>query len=205
MMGSVPALKVAVDLLHFPSQAALIRAGPLPEGLRVLLRIAAGDENSISLSAAEGRPCETVREAAAFFLEQVLLHPDADSYRVLGATSEASHAELRQNMSLLLQWLHPDLDHCDARSVFAARVTRAWNDLKTPERRAAYDRALFSARAKNSALRAQRPSQGLSKKASVRGHVRGGRQYSRYTRRNGYAGLLRTILFFLFDRFAYWK
>ena len=86
-------------------------------------------------------PRETVREAAAFFLEQVLLHADADSYRVLGATREASYAELRRNMTLLLQWLHPDLDRREARSVFAARVTRAWNDLKTPERRAAYDRA----------------------------------------------------------------
>jgi hypothetical protein len=206
MMGSVPALKVAVDLLHFPSQAALIRAGRLPEGLPVLLRIAAGDEEAINqVSASEGRSCETVREAAAFFLEQVLLHPDADSYRVLGATSKASHAELRQNMSLLLQWLHPDLDHREARSVFASRVTRAWNDLKTPERRAAYDRALCSVLAKNSSLRAKGALHAVAKKPSVRRHVRGGGQYRRYVRHNHYAGLLRTILFSLFDRFALWK
>ena len=43
-MGCVPALRAAMNFLHRPSQAALIRAGPLPEGLLILLRIAAGDE-----------------------------------------------------------------------------------------------------------------------------------------------------------------
>ena len=82
---------------------------------------------------------EVVREAAIFFIEQIMLYPHADSYRVLGAGPEATYRELRRNMALLLRWLHPDLDRRDERSVFAARVTRAWNDLKTRERRAAYD------------------------------------------------------------------
>jgi DnaJ domain len=195
-MGSVPALKAAVDLLHFPSQAVLIRAGPLPEGVHVLLRIAAGDEEAISQTS-EGWSRDTVREAAAFFLEQVLLHPNCDSYRVLGASSEASHGQLRQNMSLLLQWLHPDLDRREARSVFVARVTRAWNDLKTSERRAAYDRALHSARAKSSSSRLQRRTQ-----APVQRHVLSGAQYRYYTNLrqpgNHYTGLLHRIMFFLF-------
>ena len=70
-----------------------------------------------------------------------MFYPEADSYRVLGATAEASKSELRRNMALLLRWLHPDHDPQGARSVFANRVTRAWNDLKTQERRAAYDRS----------------------------------------------------------------
>ena len=78
-----------------------------------------------------GRSRETVREAAAFFIEQILFYPDADSYRVLGARPEATNGELRRNMALLLRWLHPDHDGQGARSVFARRVTRAWNDLKT--------------------------------------------------------------------------
>ena len=152
-MGCVPALKVAIDLLHLPSQAALIRAGPLPDDVLILLRIAAGDEKVTNqASVSEGRSPEMIREAAAFFLEQVLFHADADSYRVLGVTSKASYPELRRNMNLLLQWLHPDLDRREARSVFAAKVTRAWNDLKTPERRAAYDRARDLAKAKKSSL-----------------------------------------------------
>jgi hypothetical protein len=42
-------------------------------------------------------------------------------------------------MALLLRWLHPDLSRCSERAVFAARVTAAWDDFKTAERRSAYD------------------------------------------------------------------
>jgi hypothetical protein len=210
-MGSVPALRAALDLLHFPSQAVLLRSGPLPQGVAVLLRIAAGDQETITrMSAAEGRSRETIREAAAFFLEQVMLNPNADSYRVLGSSPEASHAELRQNMSLLLQWLHPDLDRREARSVFAARVTQAWNDLKTPERRSAYDRAMGSLMEKRRSLRGQRATLGSNKKTTIRGEVRramDNRSY--YPRpwqpRHHPVGLLRKIMFFLLGSYPYRK
>ena len=102
-MVCVPALRAAVELLHLPSRVALIRAGPLPEDVPVLLRIAAGDVEATNQAAAsEGRSREMIREAALFFLEQVLFHADADSYRVLGATREASHLELRRNMTLAI-------------------------------------------------------------------------------------------------------
>jgi hypothetical protein len=42
-------------------------------------------------------------------------------------------------MAILLRWLHPDRDRYAERDAFAVRVTRAWNNLKTPEQRAAYD------------------------------------------------------------------
>lgn len=205
-MPRVPALKVAVDLLHFPSQAALIRAGPLPEGVPLLLRIAAGNTEAISQAlASEGRSLETIREATAFFLEQVLLHADADSYRVLGATPEASYAKLRHNMTLLLQWLHPDLDRRGARSVFAARVTGAWNDLKTPERRLAYDRAQKLALAPRCSLRTHRPVHATSNQFSAR-RFHTYRRYADLRHSNTpYPGALRRILFSWFGRFAYWK
>jgi hypothetical protein len=136
-----PAVRIAIDLLHLPSQVRRIRSAPLPDDLIVLLRIASGDADAAKRGAGQvGRSIETVRDAAAFFLIQVLLSPDADSYRVLGARPEATNADLRRNMALLLRWLHPDHDRKGEWSVFAARVTRAWNDLKTSERRAAYDR-----------------------------------------------------------------
>ena len=113
---------------------------------------------------AMGRSRETVCEAAAFFIEQILLSPDADSYRVLGARPEATNYELRRNMALLLRWLHPDHDGQGARSVFVGRVTRAWNDLKTQERRAAYDQSRRIALAEKSLLRKRG---GASKKPSI--------------------------------------
>jgi hypothetical protein len=140
MMPERMALKTAIDLLLVPSQVRIVRAQPLPEGVESLLRIAAGEaEAESAAAAAAGRPVAVVRRAATFFIEQILFAPDADSYQVLGASREASASELRRNIALLLRWLHPDLDPAGERSLFVSRVTAAWNDLKTPERRAAYD------------------------------------------------------------------
>jgi hypothetical protein len=140
-MGEAAALRLALELLYMPSRVRALKASPLPDGVAVLLRIAAGEE-AAAAEAAElsGRSPAVVRNAAAFFLEQILLFPEADSYRVLGATRNASGEELRRNMALLMRWLHPDVVHQQAeRTIFAGRVTRAWENLKTPDRRSAYD------------------------------------------------------------------
>jgi len=140
MMSDKMALRVAIDLLHVPSQVRLVRSEPLPRGVPVLLRIAAGDEAAEREEAdLTVRSRDVVRRAAAFFIEQILFAPDTDSYRVLGSASQASASELRGNAALLLKWLHPDRDPHGERSIFVSRVTEAWNNLKTPERRAAYD------------------------------------------------------------------
>jgi DnaJ domain len=141
----VPALRVAIELSLMPSRVRALRAGPLPEGVPVLLRIVAGDEAAERDAATSlDRPAKVVRDASAFYIEQLLLHSEADSYRVLGARQNASTAELRQNMAILMRWLHPDTNAAEERAVFVNRVNRAWDDLKTPERREAYDRVLSS-------------------------------------------------------------
>jgi hypothetical protein len=199
MMHRAGALKIAFDLIHFPSQVRVIRDAPLPDDLLVLLRIAAGDEETTRQEAQlSRRSCEEVREASGFFIEQILLYPDADSYRVLGAKPEATNGELRQNMALLLRWLHPDLDRQGERLVFAGRVTRAWNDLKTAERRAAYDQLKIRSLAEKSLFR---------KRGSPRGRrLHNGQAGIGPSRRPGHfypvqrLGLLRRLLFLLFDR-----
>lgn len=141
-MSDRMALKLAIDLLHVPSQVRLVRSEPLPDGVLMLLRIAAGDDEAVRAAAAlTDRSRDVVRRAATFFIEQILFAPNADSYQVLGASPQASAGELRRNVALLLRWLHPDRDPRDERSVFIRRVTAAWNNLKTPQRRAAYDDA----------------------------------------------------------------
>ncbi len=134
------AVRMAIDLMHMPSRVRMVRSEPLPTGVHELLCIAAGDE-AAECAAIEstGRSRDVIRSAAAFFIEQVLLCANADSYRVLGASREATNADLRRNMALLMKWLHPDLDPDGRRSVFVNKVTLAWNDLKSAERRAAYD------------------------------------------------------------------
>lgn len=139
-MSDGVALKIAIDLMHVPSQVRLQRMEPLPDGVLTLLRIAAGNEDAeTAASLLTDRSRDIVRQASAFFIEQILFAPNADSYRVLGATPKADASELRRNVALLLRWLHPDLDPAGNRSIFVGRVTAAWNDVKTPERRAAYD------------------------------------------------------------------
>ena len=145
-MSDGMALKIAIVLIHVPSQVRLRRSEPLPDGVHILLRIAAGEDRAESTAVTlTGRSRDVVRQAATFFIEQILFAPDADSYRVLGAEPQASAGELRRNVALLLRWLHPDMDPKGERAIFIGRVTAAWNDLKTPERRAAHDKALSSA------------------------------------------------------------
>jgi DnaJ domain len=142
-MEDSAALRLALDLLHVPWRVKLLRSEPLPRGLPLLLRIAGGEvEAELVAAKMVDRSRDVVREAAAFFIEQILLFPEADSYRALGTTSEATATELRRNMGWLMAWLHPDRTRDGEQSVFVARVTRAWNDLKTPDRRAAYDAIL---------------------------------------------------------------
>jgi hypothetical protein len=150
-MSGAQALRTALDLLHIPSRVHAARLEPLPPGVHSLLRVAVGEETEEALAiVSKGRSHDEIHQAAAFFIEQVLLHRDADSYRVLGATPEATTPELRRNMALLMRWLHPDKDPDGRRSMFAGRVTRAWDDVKTDERRAAYDqRTHFRGQEKN--------------------------------------------------------
>ena len=210
-MGQAAAVKLAIDLMHFPSQVRSVRSAPLPKDVLILVRIAAGDEE-VTREAAKsaGRSPDVVREAAAFFIEQVLLHPGADSYRVLGARPEAPYGELRRNMALLLKWLHPDSDRQGQRVVFATRVTRAWNDLKTQERRAAYDRSQRVSKARKSFIRkkdsarAQSNRRGLNPRwdyaRPVDGQVVNRRSLHMYSHER--RGLLRRILLLLFGRGA---
>ncbi len=148
MVDRAAALKLAIDLFQMPTRGSLLRDRPLPSGVEFLLQLAVGDQAATNQALElTGRSSKFVQEAAGFFIEQILLHPGAGSYRVLGAAPGASNEELRRNMALLLRWLHPDQSSEGMRTILASRVTNAWNSLKTPERRAAYDRANRLARA----------------------------------------------------------
>ncbi len=150
------AVRAALDLLALPSRRRYMRDCPLPGDIVLLLRIVVDDLDAIDRSArrAQASP-RRLRQAAEFYIEQVMLAPYSDSYRVLGSRRSASRAELRQNLAYLCKWLHSDACQHTMHYVFLLRVTQAWNDLKTPERRSAYDAKLD---ARSSAPRASRRS-----------------------------------------------
>ncbi len=173
-MSDRMALKIAIDLMHVPSQVRLVRAEPLPNDVEMLLRIAAGEEDAESAAVAlTSRTHQVIRQAAIFYIEQILFAPESDSYRVLGASPEASASRLRRNVALLLRWLHPDLDPGGERAIFIGRVTAAWNDLKTPERRAAYDAMLQSSLDGKRYRRKSRWSRSKPRRGSARQHREG--------------------------------
>lgn len=139
-MGEETALELAVGLLQLPSRARALRSAPLPRDVDALLNIVAGEGHARADAARlTGLTEARVGDAAGFYIEQILLHPDADSYRALGASAEATNDQLRRNMALLLRWLHPDHEANSERTIYAGRITAAWNNIKTAERRLAYD------------------------------------------------------------------
>jgi hypothetical protein len=143
MSEPVQAIKAALGLYHLPACLKAVRCEPLPAGIEHLLRIASGDCDALSsASKASERAPDVIREAAVFYIEQVLFSPDANYYRVLGGTPDSAGSELRRNMALLLTWLHPDKDPTGERSHLTVRVTAAWDTLRSPERRIAHDRTL---------------------------------------------------------------
>jgi hypothetical protein len=154
-MRSSEALETGLAMLQRPQLARLALRSPLPRGVTLLLEVAAGEAGALSEARAltrRSRP--SLQTAASFFIEQVLLSREGDSYRVLGATCDASAADLRRHMALLMKWLHPDLVSNGGsngefdRSVYVNRVTEAWETVKTNERRTAYDALLAASRTK---------------------------------------------------------
>lgn len=140
MRSGDQALDQALACHRAPGNLAAIRQLDLPEDLLTLLRIAAGDSEA-TLQAAQltDESPEALREVAIFYLQQLLFADDGDSYRTLGVNPEAGDEQIKLNYRWLVRWLHPDRNPDGWETVFADRVNRAWQDLRTSDRRAAYD------------------------------------------------------------------
>lgn len=204
MRAQAAAVRAALDLMHIPSRVRHMRMVALPDDVGFLLRIAAGDE----MAEAEAvdlvsRPLDEIRRAAAFFIEQVLLAPESDSYRVLGSSPQASNAEIRRNMALLMRWLHPDRNAEGQQGMFAGRVTSAWDDLKTADRRLAYDERLSASKTPSSRRKWSRRATSTKPPSRGRKGVPIAHNYKPQAidfYRGGAASLLRRALWRLFRR-----
>lgn len=122
-------LRLALDLLRIPALAKMLRAIPLPPDTLILIRIAAGCDETLKAAAEKSRASpDQIRSAAQLFLHQVMLHPGADNYRILGLAPEASKAQTKEHRKWLLRWLHPDVNGGNWEAVLAERVIRAWRE-----------------------------------------------------------------------------
>lgn len=134
-MSDMDALRIAIELFHLPSQIRAMRTRPLPKGTKLLLRLAVDDADVMrEAQMLNNRPQSEIRQAAIFFIEQILLDPGADEYRTLGLDQTATINELRTNMALLLKWLHPDLSKDNPKSAMARQVIQAWRQVNASEK-----------------------------------------------------------------------
>ncbi len=137
---SAQTLELALATFREPSRLSDFRDRPLPEVLEVI-KAAAGESATLQAAAQQFDVTQdTMQEAAVFFLQQLLFAPGTDSYRVLGSAADATQDRLRENYRWLMKWLHPDRNQDGWEVVYADRVNAAWQDLKTLDRRAEYDR-----------------------------------------------------------------
>lgn len=195
-MAGRDALSAALGLMKDPASVRAIRRGALPADVAALLAVAVGEPDAVAQARRRtGYTDDVLEAAAAFFIEQILLDRRANSYRVLGGTSASTHAELRHNMALLMRWLHPDRHAARSgleqdREIFAARVSRAWENLKSDERRAAYERAM--ARGQTETLPRRGPPQvasnGAAKAKGAAGGAAGGGELRRWPTLSDAAG-----------------
>ena len=131
MANAGHALEQALAYYRAPALLAAAGQRPLPEDVIELLRLAAGDGvQAIASAEASGESPERVAEAAVFFVQQVMFAAGADPHRVLGVNPDAPAARIREHYRWLIRWLHPDRNADQWDSVYADRVTRAWQQLR---------------------------------------------------------------------------
>jgi len=123
-------IELALDLARMPALARTSVVPPLPPNIIELMRIAAACPEACQAAVAgTGEPTPVVIEAARFYLQQVLLRPGADCYRILGIGPSASRETARSHMRWLMEWLHPDRNNDSWDAVYAERVLKAWREV----------------------------------------------------------------------------
>ncbi|ATQ69556.1 MULTISPECIES: hypothetical protein [Methylosinus] len=129
-MRADTALFHALELAIAPRLAARLRRRPLPDDVLEVIRIAAGCDATLEQAATlVRREPKFVKAAAQFYVLQIVLHPGADCYRMLGVREGASRDVMRLHLRWLLLWLHPDRSDSEWRSGYARMVLAAWREV----------------------------------------------------------------------------
>lgn len=105
------AIAAVMELRRRPALARLLRQREIPQGIEEVIRIAAGSEvDTAHFVQQVGVSAEQLREACKSYLLQILFHPSADEYRLLGLQRTATLQQVGEHKRILLKWLHPDVN-----------------------------------------------------------------------------------------------
>jgi hypothetical protein len=125
-MNGADALGIALDLYRRPQRAHALRRHGVPKGMLDVIKIAASSDEEVEvLAGAKTDGDVQVREAAIFFLQQMLMPEDGDDHRQLGLEPGASLQDVKDHKRWLLKWLHPDRNPNAWEQVLFRRVTTA--------------------------------------------------------------------------------
>jgi hypothetical protein len=125
-MSNAEAIELALKVYQRPARARSLRRQDFPAGILSLIKIAASTEDEVEpLIGDRAAPDLPVRDAAVFYLQQILMHAGNDDYRQLGLKRGASLQDLKDHKRLLLKWLHPDRNRNAWENVLFQRVAAA--------------------------------------------------------------------------------
>jgi hypothetical protein len=101
----------ALEMFRNPVQARSHAKRQLPRDMLSVIKIAAGDEATVSqwAQSCDETP-DVIRQAAVFYLQQIISQSGSDNFRMLGLLPSASMEDIRLHKRWLLKWLHPDLN-----------------------------------------------------------------------------------------------
>jgi hypothetical protein len=130
-MNTRGAVELALDLYRHPIKVTAARKSALPADILALIRIVAGsDDEMAALDLPDVKSPTEMREAAAFFMQQVMFQKDNDSHRILGLNSKSTAQQIKDHKRLLLKWLHPDRNQNKWERVYFQRVLHAAEKLE---------------------------------------------------------------------------
>jgi hypothetical protein len=134
-MKSSAAIHRALDAYRKPVLARALRRADVPPGMLSLIKIAAGAEDEIAEWVSQDiGEAALLKDAASFYLQQLLTQADGDSHRQLGLRPDATPQDVKDHKRWLLKWLHPDRNGNQWEHVLFHRVTSAAERLEAAMR-----------------------------------------------------------------------
>jgi hypothetical protein len=126
------AVQEALELFRQPARLRFIDRTELPVEMLDVIKIAAGDDNTIQLWADTFNEVpNVVREAAVFYLQQTIARSGVDNFRMLGLQPGAATADIRAHKRWLLKWLHPDRNPSKWQAALFYRVSGVADQLES--------------------------------------------------------------------------